>query len=300
MRIAPVLALALVSLGCGRSDISEDLYLPGSDAAASTDGTGVGAGGALDGRGGALDVGSDVPQFGGSDGNSVDAPSFEDSPSKGLDATSDAPGSCENCGGCCQGTTCVEGESPDACGIYGAECVACPPGGSCFKGACAFPQPDCGPSNCAGCCMDANTCSYGIAVDACGFGGQECEGCGPGSLNPCVARPDGGGICQPVCGPESCRGCCDGTSCLLGQSEPSCGTQGETCTTCVEGESCILQGDGLGGSCQLPCSAATCAGCCSSDVCAVGSQDLACGVGGETCVDCTSNQLRCLSGVCHP
>ena len=241
------------------------------------------------------DSGSDVPTLFG------DSSSFEDSPLPGRDAAPDGSTTCGDCPGCCQGTVCLRGESTDACGIYGYACVACPHGASCFKGACSIPDPNCGPSNCAGCCLDANTCSFGTAPDACGFGGADCQGCGSANdLMACVPQAGGGGSCLPTCDTTNCHGCCDGATCLLGQSESSCGAMGQACASCVSGESCILQGDGNGGICQLPCSPSSCAGCCASDVCAVGTQDLACGVGGETCVDCTPGHLRCLSGVCHP
>jgi hypothetical protein len=293
IRFPFLIALSILLLACGRSGLDDFLVSPSGDDASAGSGS-VERDDAA--SGGPHDAGSDVPQF------VEDAPSFADAPSKGQDAESGGPGSCGACQGCCQGTTCMGGETPDECGIFGSQCVACPAGAACHKGACFIPQPGCGPSNCPGCCLDANTCSYGTVVDECGFGGHMCQGCGAAVANPtaCVPHPGGGGSCQPTCGPGNCHGCCDGNACLLGQSQNSCGAQGQACTSCVGGESCTLLGPGIGGHCQLPCSPATCAGCCVGDICAVGSQDLACGVGGKACVDCTSNHLVCMSGACQP
>ncbi len=39
--------------------------------------------------------------------------------------------------------------------------------------------PPCGPANCQGCCAAGGSCVPGLAVYACGFGGQRCSNCGP-------------------------------------------------------------------------------------------------------------------------
>jgi hypothetical protein len=39
--------------------------------------------------------------------------------------------------------------------------------------------PPCGPANCQGCCGADGSCQPGLAVYACGIGGQRCSNCGP-------------------------------------------------------------------------------------------------------------------------
>jgi hypothetical protein len=106
----------------------------------------------------------------------------------------------------------------------------------------------------------------------------------------------GGGSCGTGCGPGNCKGCCTAGSCLLGQSDASCGNQGQACAACQIGAYCEVLGPSIGGVCHTPCSPMSCKGCCSGDVCAVGTQDIACGVGGAACVDCTPN--GCDAGAC--
>lgn len=56
---------------------------------------------------------------------------------------------------------------------------------------------------------------------------------------------------------------------------------------------------GEGGPGQSACSRTTCAGCCNSNgFCAVGSGDVACGVGGSRCQDCTTTGSNCQGGTC--
>jgi len=241
------------------------------------------------------------------DGSSLDASLGDsdaaDSDAQVGDATPDAPKTCGECNGCCLDGTCIalQKETASECGFGGNACESFGPSGKCLKGACVHPQPDCGPSNCTGCCYDANDCSDGISADACGHGGGQCQGCGPlENAKTCVPQPGGGGSCQTTCGPENCHGCCDGTTCLLGQSDSSCGSHGEACVACPQGESCKLFGPGTGGTCDLPCSPQSCKGCCAGEVCAIGNQDIACGTGGEACADCTGEHFVCASGVCEP
>lgn len=236
---------------------------------------------------------------GGSSDGSADAPF--DAP----EADARVPPDGAVCVGCWKGSNCIPLASTTVheCG-FGGPCVACPgPDAKCFKGACSFSDPGCTASNCSGCCLDANTCSNGLSADACGSGGLECQGCGPeetGFFIPCAPQDGGGGKCQPACNSGACPGCCDGAECRLGQSGTSCGTLGATCTACPSGEFCKENGPGSGGVCQAPCAPGNCAGCCENDVCAVGTQDIACGSGGESCVDCTASHDQCGSGTCGP
>ena len=78
------------------------------------------------------------------------------------------------CSGCCQGGSCVAGNTPQACGTGGKACVACSPGATCVSGACV--SPSCGPGNCAGCCQ-GTLCITSTGASACGKGGATCTTC---------------------------------------------------------------------------------------------------------------------------
>jgi hypothetical protein len=283
--IAPALTAAALVFGavaCGRSDVTLDI---------------AGADGAADDSSGPAG-----PDGSSGEGSTEDA---SDGAKSGDSAAGDgAPGSCgpSNCQGCCDGTNCIwPPSSASQCGLGGVACGSCNNGGMCLKGTCVYPRPNCGPANCQGCCVDANLCTDGTAEDLCGFGGEQCEGCGPmGNLTPCVPQPGGGGSCHATCGPGVCNGCCNGATCELGQSTSACGENGSSCTVCGQGEICAVQGAGGGGICQEPCSPSTCAGCCQGEVCAVGDQDVACGTGGGACADCTAESYLCVQGTCQP
>lgn len=245
-------------------------------------------------------IGADSPSHDAESGDAV-VPPVDARP----DASNDGPsGGCGPClAGCCDGTTCVDlgAQSATTCGFGGAACGSCGASGRCLKGACFHPQPNCDGTNCPGCCLDSNTCGDGIAGDACGFGGHACQGCGPlASFKKCVLHDGGGGSCQATCDGSNCHGCCDGTTCLLGQSQSSCGELGAACTACPTGQLCKVQGASAGGSCAVPCSPASCKGCCAGDVCAVGDQDIACGLGGGACANCSTSHLSCAAGACAP
>jgi hypothetical protein len=92
----------------------------------------------------------------------------------------------------------------------------------------------------------------------------------------------------PVCNSETCPfGCCDGGTCLSGELDSFCGTNGGSCVDCgASNESCTAQ------TCvPVPpsCNASNCAGCCDlNNACQAGFIDTLCGQSGASCVDCTS------------
>jgi hypothetical protein len=257
-RCVTVSLLALIA--CGRTDI-DDVPLA-MDAGNSSDAS-------LD-AGAAADVGVDG--------------------ARGVDGGVDG-GVCDACGdiaGCCAGDVCIpiDDQTVTACGFSG-QCAACPAGGTCFRGACMTTTPDCGPSNCAGCCSDPNTCADGISQRGCGSGGTACVSCFDTSAPTCVPQASGGGFCggAAVCDPSTCHGCCDGDACLLGNTVDECGLDGDPCVACATGQSCVWFG--AGGMCESPPFCAGCSqGCCSGNVCAPGTADDACGVGGGACESC--------------
>jgi len=89
------------------------------------------------------------------------------------------------------------------------------------------------------------------------------------------------GQCKVPCGPNSCRGCCNGDECVVGSASTACGANGEACTACAAGLSCSNH-KCIDASCQATCTT----GCCTAAGCQPGTAANACGSGGEGCVDC--------------
>jgi hypothetical protein len=201
--------------------------------------------------------------------------------------------------GCCTAEgLCVSPSTSSACGYGGEACTECPAGASCVGGACLTPVPNCGPSNCAGCCQGPDLCASGTAVAACGQGGQACSRCAPYS---CAPQLGGGGQCG-ICY-RDCYGCCGTEStlyCSRGLYQDECGSNGEDCTACAADQQCAPASTS-GGTCvpaNPACNATNCTGCCQGDICAVGDQDVACGAQGANCVDCASYKTVCTQGGC--
>lgn len=109
------------------------------------------------------------------------------------------------------------------------------------------------------------------------------------------------------CGPDNCNGCCfPGTTytpmgsygqCFLGSTNYHCGSGGMLCQGCspaMNGGHCVADPGG-GGHCEGigTCNATNCAGCCAGDLCVVGTQNIACGIAGAACQDCTSDGGLC-------
>ena len=200
-----------------------------------------------------------------------------------------------NCGGCCNGTTCVVGTDASACGKQGASCANCSATGrTCVadgqpnERTCQTP-PACSPANCAGCCQ-GNACVVATTRAACGKGGAACIACG--ANDSCNA-----GVCVPpvACNAASCPGgCCVGDVCAAGTQDTSCGKAGAACTNCAAAAQ-VCQA----GTCAAPvCSPANCAGCCSGNTCVTGVQDATCGKAGAACSDCTATNQACDAQAC--
>ena len=201
-----------------------------------------------------------------------------------------------NCGGCCNGTTCVAGSDSVACGKQGDACANCTAGGKvCVpqgqpnERTCQTPV-TCNAANCPGCCV-GNSCVVATTPAACGRGGEVCKGCG---MNEACTN----GICVPApnCGPANCPGCCIGADvCAVGNQNTACGLAGIQCNNCA-GLGRVCQG----GSCQVAaCGPGNCAGCCSGNTCVLGTQDNACGGNGAACNDCTPGNQVCQGRVCR-
>ena len=205
----------------------------------------------------------------------------------------------QNCGGCCNGNTCVAGSSPNACGKQGMACTnctatgrTCVPQGQPNERTCQL-VPTCNAATCPGCCV-GNNCVVATTPAACGKGGQMCTSC---KLNDtCTA-----GVCTPQvnCGPGNCAGCCIGTNlCATGNQNTACGLSGIQCNNCTGMGGQVCQG----GTCNAPvCGPGNCAGCCSGNTCVLGTQDNACGgPNGAACVDCLPGNQVCQGRVCRP
>lgn len=197
-----------------------------------------------------------------------------------------------NCVGCCQGNTCVGGNSPTTCGAGGGSCAQCAGTQSCINGTCAD---DCGPSTCASGCCKSNVCFSGSNTASCGSGGGNCKECNNGEV--CLS----GQCTTQACDPNTCPlGCCDATgNCIAGDTESGCGKAGIACKECGSGEICDKDR-----VCKTPpttCTAATCAdGCCDTTGTCIkltSQSGQACGTGGGACSACAATQ-ECSSGKC--
>jgi hypothetical protein len=167
----------------------------------------------------------------------------------------------------------------------------------------------CGPTRCGTCCLPDGTCAPVDDDQACGYGGQACVVCPPGSF--CK------GACfqfQDNCGPGNCAGCCGGVDlCASGTGDVACGSGGEQCQRCVPQEGtgqCEPLPHG-GGLCNATpsCTPGNCTGCCAGDVCLVGDTESACGSNGSACAACPAGQAcesvmkvgyACVAAPCDP
>jgi hypothetical protein len=214
-----------------------------------------------------------------------------------------------NSGCCTPEGTCVYGNTTAACGVGGDLCRVCPPGDFCTGyNSCAHYQGNCGPTNCAGCCaVDAPQCAIGLIGHACGVAGLPCQDCAleGDHTGLCIADANGGGAhCSGAlsgtgqCSSLNCLGCCDHNQCFVGTTDAECGLGGGPCKHCDAGATCTPELTG-GCSATAPCNATTCSGCCTGGVCAIGSQDVACGVDGGACTDCTQSHQACTGSICQ-
>ncbi|HEY1691774.1 MAG TPA: hypothetical protein VGG39_06415 [Polyangiaceae bacterium] len=194
-----------------------------------------------------------------------------------------------NCAGCCEGTVCLAGSDPNECGFGGESCQQCETSGLVCTSEQCEPGP-CGPENCTGCCF-GQECITGTNPTACGAKGQVCTNCSA-SGETCEPTGGNGGQCigQPTCSAANCNGCCQGNVCLPGNSSGACGEFGQACSNCQSTEGfCQVQPSG-GGICQgsIGCGPQNCPGCCEGQACVQGTDPNACGIGGQSCADCTS------------
>jgi hypothetical protein len=197
----------------------------------------------------------------------------------------------------------VHGSGLTACPGPGWRCQTCSaPFDHCQQGSgCSMNVTDCKPENCSsGCCVrqgNGVNCFQGTTDQACGLGGQICADC---TISGLKCAP--GHVCgDQYCGPGNCSGgCCLGNQCKDGRDPLACGTGGLSCTSCVsQGKTCQV-GAQPGGHCGAPlCTSQNCSGCCAGDLCVVGSQDVACGRSGATCVSCAAQGATCQSGACR-
>ncbi len=200
-----------------------------------------------------------------------------------------------NCSGCCFGDQCLMGVDPSACGFGGQQCANClEENEECVPapetgGVCEGIVTTCNAQSCpSGCCDTSGNCESGTSPTACGTDAALCQNClqigATCQSQECAPVP-------PPCSFQTCpNGCCDANGfCEPGQSTPACGDFGQTCQNCaLFGEACSGQ------SCNFFIDASTCGpttcpgGCCdSSGVCQSGSQNNACGIGGNACTNCT-------------
>lgn len=206
--------------------------------------------------------------------------------------------------GCCDASgTCRTGTELNACGVGGATCNDCPAQGFEFCDAeikaCIKEQPTCDVTTCpSGCCtlyLGQQACVSGVSSLACGNAGGQCIDC---ITNGQVCDPNAKTCVNAPCGPNNCKGCCDGTTCVPNESDTECGTGGLSCTNCSAQK---LFCDSSTGQCenQPPkCGPNNCKGCCAGDACITSESDAQCGLGGLACTDCSASQETCSNGTC--
>jgi hypothetical protein len=186
-----------------------------------------------------LDAGENVDAGGGGCAESQSCPAGQAcNPATHACTTSCAGGlTCQ--GGCCNGASCVVGNSPHECGATGGACVDCasnadgpvcfqggkcgcsqssdcPTGRACKAQACGTACDQGSPCN-GGCCGSGGQCAAGNGNDACGSGGGACTDC----TTSCNAGP----ICTNFkCGCTSLFECNGSAACGL---RKSCNPQGQ-------------------------------------------------------------------------
>lgn len=206
--------------------------------------------------------------------------------------------------GCCDPSgTCRQGTELNACGFGGVACNDCQQQGFDFCDsqihACGNIQPTCDVSTCpTGCCTLFNgqlACVSGVSSLACGGGGAKCLDC---TQNGQVCDANKHACENAPCGPNNCKGCCAGSTCVNSQSDSQCGTGGLSCTDCTQQKEVCNASSGQCTNIQPLCTPQNCKGCCAGDVCVVSETDSQCGLGGAACADCAAQSETCSSGTC--
>jgi hypothetical protein len=220
----------------------------------------------------------------------------------------------QNDGGACNATTCPtgccdpsgvcrDGTELNACGFGGVSCNDCQAQNFDFcdsqNHACGNVQPKCDVTTCpSGCCTLFNgqqACVSGVSSLACGNGGQQCSDC---TQNGQVCDPSKQACVNAPCGPNNCKGCCAGTTCVNAETDSQCGTGGLSCTDCTQQKELCNTSTGQCTNTQPLCTPQNCKGCCSGDICVTSETDKQCGLGGGACTDCTQKSQTCNAGTC--
>ena len=193
----------------------------------------------------------------------------------------------DNCGGCCNGTTCVTGTDSIACGKQGEAVHELRghrqdvyPAGPAQRSAPVRRPVTCNAGNCPGCCV-GNSCVVATTPAACGKGGAGLQGL-QSERDVHLRRVH---AAAPNCSPANCAGCCIGADiCAVGNQNTACGVDRRPVHQLRRARSRSVRA----AACQVPaCGPGNCAGCCSGNTCVLGTQDTACGQNGAQCNDCT-------------
>ncbi len=239
---------------------------------------------------------SDLGQYTWGDGGLSDVAN-EGGDGGGCNAATCPTGCCDPSGQCRLGT------ELNACGFGGQACTDCQQQGFDFcdsqAHACGTVGPKCDATNCGpGCCTTFNgqpACLSGQSSLACGGGGQQCVDCTKQNE---ICDPSAKTCKQAPCGPNNCKGCCAGSTCVNNETDTQCGTGGLTCTNCSAQNEFCDTATGLCVNVQPLCNSTNCKGCCAGDVCVTTESNTQCGLGGAACTDCTLQNATCQSGVC--
>lgn len=302
--LASAVSIALVAVGCGRSNIDD--YAPFVLEGGGGDGDAVGPDGGpvcnpatcptgCCDASGQCRAGTDIAACGGG------GLACEDCVKDGFDSCDSTLHTCKKVVPQCDGITCsngccttfggqnvcLSGLSSLACGAGGQQCKDCTAAGQvCDQTMRQCAAQPCNSTTCAGCC-NGQTCQSGVQDGTCGKGGVTCTDC------KALGEYCNGGTCSmvpPTCGPSNCpNGCCNGNTCVTGTADKQCGKGGAGCTDCTtNNQICTAQA-----CAPPPCNANNCTGCCLNNNCYAGFANGDCGSGGANCVDCTSMNSTC-------
>lgn len=145
---------------------------------------------------------------------------------------------------------------------------------------------------CGGCCQNGKCIGSpdNARIATCGQNGVECANCGTRACTEfkCEGSGAGGGT-GGACGPNTCGGCCSGTTansiCIDPGTATNCGKAGAVCKSCGAGQACV------NGDCKAVDGGAGQVG----TTCTVDAECTALG-GGSSCKQKTSSQLNDYAG----
>jgi hypothetical protein len=194
------------------------------------------------------DAGADA---GNPDAGTVDA-SFDGGADAGLPASDGGVCDFATCpDGCCNGTTCETGTTPQFCGTGGSQCQTCQ---ICYMQQCC--SPNCGTAacgaddGCGGKCPGICPMGFTCIVGTCVLNGDAGCGCGPGACCGGIGAaccPSQADCCGSLCCAPSAGTCCPGSSGISRCCPSNC-----CCVSLMGTPLCGVRAGADGGHCTCP------------------------------------------------